>query len=108
MTRTTLDLLANRNWESVDGNAYEIAVLEPTLTGIVLPAVSITLGTLLATTVGTLRERQVEIRSCLNREASEKAASWAGSLDGATEYNSAEALIISAPNPQLPPKGGAL
>ena len=71
MTRTTLDLLANRNWESVDGNAYEIAVLEPTLTGIVLPAVSITLGTLLATTVGTLRERQVEIRSCLNREASE-------------------------------------
>ena len=44
VTRTTLDLLANRNWESVDGNAYEIAVLEPTLTGIVLPAVSITLG----------------------------------------------------------------
>jgi len=46
-------------WEMVDGGAYQAALLVPIINGIVLPALSITLGTLVALTVTTLRTRQV-------------------------------------------------
>jgi len=39
------------------------------MTGIVLPCVSFALGTLTATTISTLRQRQVQLRSELNTEA---------------------------------------
>ena len=68
-TRMTLDILGQRNtWVAVDGNAYQIAILAPVVNGVVVPAVSIALGTSVATTVSTLRQRQVDIRNLLNAE----------------------------------------
>jgi len=68
VTRFCLDSLIHRTWESVDGNTYQISILTPVVNGIVVPAVSIALGTMTATTVSTLRQRQVEIRNLLNSE----------------------------------------
>ena len=49
--RYVLDsLVSGRNYESVDGGAYEIAILTPTINGLVMPALSIAFGTLTATT----------------------------------------------------------
>ena len=56
---------------AVDGNAFAVQLLRPTVNGVILPTLSIALGTLLATTINVLRNRQVEIRACLNKEACE-------------------------------------
>lgn len=64
-----LEWLAQANWVAVDGGLSRNAALLPVMTGIVLPCVSFALGTLTATTISTLRHRQVELRSLLNTEA---------------------------------------
>ena len=56
---------------SVDGNQLAVELLRPTATGVVLPTLSIVLGSLLATTINVLRERQVTLRASLNKEACE-------------------------------------
>lgn len=71
IARHLLDIAAARTWFSVDGGAYEIQILVPTTNGIVVPSVAIALGTLTATTIGALRQRQVELRSRINIEACE-------------------------------------
>jgi len=58
-----------RNWYSVDGGATEIQLITPVINGVVNPAVSVVLGTLIAATLNQLRMRQVTIRTCLNKEA---------------------------------------
>ena len=58
-----------RTWYAVDGGKYELELLTPVINGVVQPGVSIVLGTLLASTLNTLRNRQVAIRTCLNKEA---------------------------------------
>jgi hypothetical protein len=64
------DMLAfGLKWFEVDGGLSRTAALLPLLTGIVLPCVSFALGTLTATTISTLRERQVTLRKGLNAEA---------------------------------------
>ncbi|KAJ8601789.1 hypothetical protein CTAYLR_006810 [Chrysophaeum taylorii] len=71
-TRVALDFLGQRQtWTSADGNAYEIAILTPTINGVVMPAISIALGTLATTTISTLRQRQLDVRERLNRELGE-------------------------------------
>jgi len=45
--------------------------LTPAINGIVLPTASILFATLSGTTITTLRQRQLDIRTCLNKEASE-------------------------------------
>ena len=52
-----------------DGGLTRTSALLPTITGIVLPCVSFALGTLTATTISTLRARQVELRTQLNAES---------------------------------------
>lgn len=69
-TRCALDSF-RQSWMSVDGNQYEISILTPTINGVVMPAVSIAVGTLAATTVSTLRQRQLDLRERLNRELGE-------------------------------------
>ncbi len=54
-------------WVQVDGGLSRTAALLPVMTGIVLPCVSFALGTLTATTISTLRARQVELRRELNQ-----------------------------------------
>lgn len=44
-------------------------VLRPTITGVIVPVLGIALATLTSTTVNVLRERQVELRSLVNKEA---------------------------------------
>ena len=65
----TLERLANLKWVQVDGGLSRTAALLPVMTGIVLPCVSFALGTLTATTISTLRARQVGLRTTLNEEA---------------------------------------
>ena len=59
------------NGRAVDGNAFAVQLLRPTVNGVILPTLSIALGTLLATTINVLRNRQVAIRANLNKEACE-------------------------------------
>ena len=54
-----LERIANLKWVQVDGGLSRTAALLPVMTGIVLPCVSFALGTLTATTISTLRARQV-------------------------------------------------
>ncbi|KAJ1444747.1 hypothetical protein M885DRAFT_626835 [Pelagophyceae sp. CCMP2097] len=70
-TRWGLDRLASKNWDSVDGGQYEMTILTPTINGIVVPMLSIALATLTATTIQTLRQRQLDVRFRLNAEVSE-------------------------------------
>lgn len=62
-------LLGKQNWVAVDGGQYQAEILTPAVNGIVVPTISISLATLVAGSIATLRERQNFIRSCLNKEA---------------------------------------
>ena len=64
-----LTFLAQSNWVDADGGLSRTAALLPLMTGIVLPCVSFALGTLTATTISTLRARQIQLRTELNSEA---------------------------------------
>ena len=64
-----VELLSQARWVQVDGGLSRAAALLPVMTGIVLPCVSFALGTLTATTISTLRARQVQLRTELNTEA---------------------------------------
>jgi hypothetical protein len=57
------------SFKAVDGNAFAAELLRPTVNGVIVPACAITFGTLLATTVNVLRNRQVEMRACISKEA---------------------------------------
>ena len=50
----------SRTWVPVDGNQYQIAILTPTIIGIVVPTIAILFGTLVSMSVSTLRQRQVK------------------------------------------------
>lgn len=68
-TRGLIDTIGQRQaWFSADGNAYEIEILAPLINGVVMPAIAIALGTTAATTISTLRERQLAVRGFLNNE----------------------------------------
>ena len=54
---------------AVDGNAFANSLIRPTITGVVVPVISIALATLLSNTVNILRDRQVQLRSLINKEA---------------------------------------
>ena len=60
---------ATRMWFSVDGGKSEIELITPLINGVVQPATGFVFGTLLASTIGSLRNRQVAIRASLNKEA---------------------------------------
>lgn len=57
------------NWAAVDGGKEQVELLKPTINGVILPAISIALGTLSATTIGSLRSRQISLRGALHKEA---------------------------------------
>ena len=60
---------AFRSWYAVDGGSLERELLIPVVNGVVNPAVSIVLATLVAATLNSLRQRQIQIRTLLNQEA---------------------------------------
>ncbi len=64
-----LDSLAQTNWVAVDGGAYQAKIIAPAVNGVVVPAISILFANLIATTINTLRQRQLDIRTCLDMEA---------------------------------------
>lgn len=51
------------------GTQFANNLLRPTITGVVVPVASIAFATLLSTTVSVLRQRQVDLRVLLNKEA---------------------------------------
>ncbi|GMI05123.1 hypothetical protein TrVE_jg12258 [Triparma verrucosa] len=70
--RTLLEVLnTDRNWIPVDGGAYQIEILTPSINGIVLPSLCILFATLVSTTITQLRDRQLAVRTCLNIESSD-------------------------------------
>jgi len=68
LVRYAIDQYSGGAGRMVDGNSFAINLLRPTVNGVVVPTLSIALGTLLATTINVLRNRQVEIRACLTTE----------------------------------------
>ena len=71
-TRAVIEYFDRQNaWFSADGNTYEISILTPVLTGVVMPTLSVALATLAATTISTLRQRQLDVREALNAELCE-------------------------------------
>jgi len=56
---------------NVDGNAFATNLLRPTINGVVVPATAIVLGTLFATTVNVLWNRQLRLRANINKEVGE-------------------------------------
>ena len=56
---------------AVDGGQFAVTLLRPTITGVVVPIISIALATLVSTTVNVLRARQVQLRALINKEACE-------------------------------------
>eukprot|EP00751_Fragilariopsis_kerguelensis_P019403 CAMPEP_0170856330 /NCGR_PEP_ID=MMETSP0734-20130129/14524_1 /TAXON_ID=186038 /ORGANISM="Fragilariopsis kerguelensis, Strain L26-C5" /LENGTH=449 /DNA_ID=CAMNT_0011228139 /DNA_START=143 /DNA_END=1489 /DNA_ORIENTATION=+ len=61
----------NRNWIPVDGGAYQIKIITPAINGIVVPTISILFATLISSTITALTQRQLDVRTNLNMEASE-------------------------------------
>jgi hypothetical protein len=66
---TTLEVLGNNNWVAVDGGAYQAKIIAPAINGVVVPAISILFANLIGTTISTLRQRQLDIRTAINMEA---------------------------------------
>jgi hypothetical protein len=64
-----LDNMANNNWVAVDGGAYQAKIIAPAINGVVVPAISILFANLIGTTISTLRQRQLDIRTAINMEA---------------------------------------
>jgi hypothetical protein len=62
-------MLSQSRWAEVDGGMYSTKILTPAINGIVVPSVSILFATLVSSTVTTLRIRQLDIRTSLNKEA---------------------------------------
>lgn len=56
---------------AVDGGQFTSDLLRPTITGVVVPVISIALATLVSTTINVLRARQVELRALVNKESCE-------------------------------------
>mmetsp|Transcript_7227 Transcript_7227/g.17588 ORF Transcript_7227/g.17588 Transcript_7227/m.17588 type:complete len:480 (-) Transcript_7227:232-1671(-) len=56
---------------NVDGGQFTVTLLRPTITGVVVPVISIALATLVSTTINVLRERQVQLRASINKESCE-------------------------------------
>eukprot|EP00571_Detonula_confervacea_P013616 CAMPEP_0172310474 /NCGR_PEP_ID=MMETSP1058-20130122/11501_1 /TAXON_ID=83371 /ORGANISM="Detonula confervacea, Strain CCMP 353" /LENGTH=507 /DNA_ID=CAMNT_0013023281 /DNA_START=164 /DNA_END=1686 /DNA_ORIENTATION=- len=57
--------------KSADANQFRNTLLTPTITGVVVPVIAIALASLISTTVNVLRERQVNLRAYVNKEACE-------------------------------------
>ena len=56
---------------TADGGQFANNLLRPTITGVVVPVISIVLATLVSTTVNVLRQRQVDLRAFVNKETCE-------------------------------------
>ena len=54
-----------------DGGLYQIQIITPAINGIVVPSISILFATLVSNTVTALRQRQLDLRTKINMEASE-------------------------------------
>lgn len=59
------------NGSNVDGNAFANNLLRPTINGVVVPSAGIGTGTLFATTVNVLWNRQLTLRTSINTEVCE-------------------------------------
>jgi len=68
---TLIDVVAQNKWVAVDGGSFQAKIITPTINGVVLPAISVLFATLASTTIRTLRDRQLDIRSAINAEAGE-------------------------------------
>lgn len=89
------EVLSDNNWVAVDGGVYQSRIITPAINGVVLPSASILFATLIGNTVTTLRQRQLDVRTCLNAEAADLRAlqSLVDRLDR-TSRNGARAYLV--------------
>jgi hypothetical protein len=66
-----IELLSNKNFVVVDGGAYESKIIAPAINGVVVPSIAILFATLISETITSLRQRQQDIRTTINMEATE-------------------------------------
>jgi len=67
----TIEMLGPNSWVVVDGGAYQARIIAPAINGVVVPAIAVLFATLTSTTISSLRDRQVDIRRAINKEAGE-------------------------------------
>jgi Protein of unknown function (DUF4239) len=61
----------SKTWVAVDGGAFQAKIMTPAINGLVVPAMALLFATLTSTTITTLRQRQVDVRSSINMESGE-------------------------------------
>jgi Protein of unknown function (DUF4239) len=67
-----VDILdTSKTWVAVDGGAFQAKIMTPAINGLVVPAMALLFATLTSTTITTLRQRQVDVRSSINMESGE-------------------------------------
>jgi hypothetical protein len=66
-----VDVFSDNKWLAVDGGALQAQIITPAINGVVVPAIALLFATLTSTSITTLRQRQVDIRKCINLEAGE-------------------------------------
>ena len=59
----TVQALSSNTWAPADGGVSQTIALVPLVNGIVVPSCSIALGTLIALTISSLRQRQILLRT---------------------------------------------
>lgn len=66
-----IDTFSQTNWYPVDGGNLQARVIAPAINGVIVPATSLLYATLASTTIGTLRQRQLDMKRAINLEAGE-------------------------------------
>ncbi|GKY92756.1 hypothetical protein MPSEU_000245600 [Mayamaea pseudoterrestris] len=66
-----VEIFSDNKWYAVDGGQLQAKIIAPAVNGIVVPAIALLFATLTSTSISTLRQRQVDIRKCINLEAGE-------------------------------------
>mmetsp|Transcript_66 Transcript_66/g.155 ORF Transcript_66/g.155 Transcript_66/m.155 type:complete len:514 (+) Transcript_66:278-1819(+) len=66
-----VELISNNNWVAVDGGQYQANIITPAINGLVVPSIALLFATMTSTTINTLRQRQLQIRTSLNTEAND-------------------------------------
>ncbi|KAG7351596.1 DUF4239 domain containing protein [Nitzschia inconspicua] len=64
-------LSLGNTWVAVDGGQYQARIITPAINGIVVQAIAILFAVLIGNTITNLRQRQTEICSCINQEATQ-------------------------------------
>lgn len=65
------EIISGRTWSPVDGGTLQATIVSPAINGIVMPVISLLFASQVSTVGSTLRQRQLTVHTCLNKETEE-------------------------------------